>query len=191
MSEIVSRKLELINEYIHGYQTELYSLTSDMKEGSEKTPTRPAGITEMIFITDKSESTPEARDEDKPISEDSHCFVVGGKIWLVQFSGGQILDVAVSYTDNWLVQAILGEGNVQNLVKRTVRLDDATDVVIHTLKAGMATRLEYKSTKIGRLIGRINSGLFEAPIMNSTEQAFKDAGGVITDKILALEWLKE
>jgi hypothetical protein len=188
MSEIVSRKLELINESIHRCQTELDLLTANMNGGSQETPVRPAGVTEMIFITDKLVKTPKARDEDMPISKDSHCFVIGGKIWLVKFIEGRIQDVYVSYTDNWLVQAILHERNVDKLVEQRVRLENTTDMIIHTLKAGMATRLEYKSTELGRLIAQIDgiNGFLEAPVTKSSEMEFTRAGGMITEKILSL-----
>ncbi len=196
MSRIVSIKLELINESIQQYQTELYSLTSE-----SSWPDTGPGITEMIFITGRSTDwSDDYGDFGQLINENEYCFVIDKRIWLLQLDAGQTKTMFVSpgSVNDWLMELILAENNKHKLTRQNVevvRNGQTQTITLHTLKADIYIKPERSDVKytISGLINVAPKGeeddyrVKETLLYASTEEDFNDAGGVITDEILKLK----
>ncbi len=187
MHGIVSRRLELINESIRRYQTELYSLTAETNGESQAEAMLP-GFNEMIFIT--GESYIEINGMSRLVRH-NHYFVINQRIWLVEVDAYGGHRISVSSNNNPLVRAILSEKNRHNLTRREVVLKSTgKPIIIH--KLDVSVDITSDNFTISAQVNTAPSGkradyrLFITNVEISTDEDFEKCGGVIANEILSL-----
>jgi hypothetical protein len=137
MCSLISKKLELINESIHRYQAELYSLAAEKKDGSETLERKKSqpGITEMICILGDTFHIVDGRAIPEP---NYHFFVIDGKILLVVIKSDKGIHVFVSPANDELVAEILSERNKKNIAEYKLPIEESgtpTSIYVYTLRA--------------------------------------------------------
>ncbi len=193
MNGIVSIKLELINESIHRYQAELYSLATEKKDGSETSERKnsQAGITEMICILGDTFYIVEG----KAISERNyHFFVIGGKIWLVVIDIHREIQVFVSPADNVLVAEILSERSKRKIAEYELQIEESGNrksIHVYTLRATVSIQLSDSGYTIWSDVYKYRrssiENSFSTTLEQSSEEEFTQNGGLLANEILELK----